>query len=150
LVDAPLLRKMIDRVTSLPSFADNDPDPEVGERVWRQSDWMTVRFPTPRDTRLVITEQGIVGDVSRLKCGSAACLAGETVLERAPVGTIITPDAPYEVELPDGTEFSIFQLATDYLGLKWAQADALFHGGNTAEGLHRIAENIIAEDDGLV
>jgi hypothetical protein len=148
MADAAAVRKMIEFVTSIPMLSDEESwnELDLNGTVWNQWDWMTAYS---REKQIRITEQGVVGNVSGLRCGTAACLAGATVLQMAPIGTVITlgqAERPL-VTTPDGHALGFLpNYAARLLGLTLEEAAELFNGSNSAKDLKRIGGRIIGEE----
>jgi hypothetical protein len=141
MADAARLRKMVGKVTSLNTdlglFEDGTADV-----TWDQEEWFQLRSGGRNVGSAYITERGLLHDGQ--PCQAACCLAGATVLEFAPAGTVVLGTL---VRLPDGRQAATSELAMELLGLKsqWSDCGNLFRGNNTAGDLRRIAESLIAE-----
>jgi hypothetical protein len=142
-VNVPLLRKMVDRVTQeLPEYRGYDHDKDREDHVWYQGSYIKVL--RNREQFLEITEEGIIGKLGRLRCGTAACLAGETALETAPVGSVIDTRTA-GIREPGETDFQeISQWAANKLGLSYVDRMTLFDANNRASELRTMADRIIA------
>jgi hypothetical protein len=144
-LNVPLLRKMVDYVTSLPVGSWELVTVPAGSATWMQHLYVRTYGRTDADKGVLVTEEGIVGDVSNMKCGTAACLAGHTVLQHAPVGTRIVSRGVMEVQVPGRPARTIASYARELLGLTVAQAGRLFDGDNTAGDLRRLSGEYIAK-----
>ena len=142
MVDAARLRKMVEKVTTLPGADWDDGIPEWPDAAWNQSDWVQVYAADGTQPKFaVVTERGVLSDGK--PCKTACCLAGQTVVDFAPEGTILRGEY---VLLPGGTVRNVDELAGDLLGgIGLLDRRELFFGGNDAADLRRISEDIIAK-----
>ena len=167
MVDAARLRKTVDKVTTLPAgwTAARAGDADA---TWYQGAWIKawsergeegdrVSEYDDRGNRLVdenrpvtITEQGVI-NVAGLNCRTAACLAGQGILDYAPAGTVILGNW---ATLPAGDKLTLEALANRLFGLSTSATridgvrSDLYHWSNDADDLRRISEQLIREQGG--
>jgi hypothetical protein len=67
-------------------------------------------------------------------CGTTLCLAGWVSFLEAPKGTVFDAVSPI-FKLPNGTPTRMDDYAREKLGLTWSQANVLFAGTRSVEGL---------------
>lgn len=146
MVNVPLLRKMVDRVTlDMKNMRKELSTVQPGDHYWDQMQWIfALNKNGYRERNIEITEQGAVGSVSRMACGTAACLAGETFLQTAPIGSKYNSHAA-EVKVPGKEWMSINSWAADELGLSDYQASQIFFFSNSAERIRELANKFIQE-----
>jgi hypothetical protein len=142
MVDIPALRKVTEHALSLPQLSSGDwqdllVDEGSAPDAWAQDEWLTL----PDDVgQVTLTEQGVV-DQDGKTCGTAACIAGWTVMLLAPNGTTLLG---YDMTLPDGTWCNVEDWAARRLGLDSVDKNALFAAWNGPDAIRLVTEAIIA------
>lgn len=145
MLNIPLLRKMVDLVTvDLPKYSTSETG-KSDSKYWEQGVWISViNDEAQGESLLEITESGVEGIVTGMKCGTAACLAGETWIEHGPVGSkfdLLHDD----VILPNEEVQGIRYWAAEQLGLTLEQSSAIFNGSNSAKQIQKLAAEFIQE-----
>jgi len=128
-VNVPLLRKAVEWVES-----------EVAKpweiREWDQEDWVSDSHRDP-EFRQYAESKDL--NIKAAHCGTAYCVAGYIAQLHNPVFE------KNEMALIDGNRVHSSDYAARLLGLDDQQAHRLFYGGNSAERVREVAEELAGE-----
>lgn len=149
-VNIPLLRKQVETVEREAALPEE-------KRSWVQRSWITIRNTLGLEV-IDENEHWQVAKVTK-SCGTAGCLAGNTVLDAGYDTFIFEPACQCGGEACSKDENRVAQVVVDenggrsmirdkaaeLLGLSYDEADRLFFPTNSAEDIRFIAEDIAGE-----
>jgi hypothetical protein len=150
MADVAKLHKVVDYSLSIPDISDTPTRYKDvlkdSEAAWNQGTW----FHAYRDEggtlepagQVEVTEAGLISQIGEHQCRTAACIAGNTAVLFAPVGSLIYND---QIKLPGGSWQDIDNWATAELGLTEGEAIRLYRGGNSADDIREITRDITGE-----
>jgi hypothetical protein len=148
MADVAKLHKVVDYSLSLPDISDFPSYQDVlkeTDAAWNQATWFHAYRVEDGEYvhagTVEVTENGLM-TMTGHQCRTAACIAGNTALLFAPVGSLINAD---QIRTPGNSWQDIDKWATTELGLTEGEAIRLYRGGNSAEDIREITRDITGE-----